>query len=173
MVRRVMTMKNFLQRFVQCLVILACAAAPALAQPFPALEFAGDLAASGKLSVERGAPIMLVFARPDCPYCMRAKKDHLMPLQASRDYGARVIIREIDATNERVVLRDFESKPATHRDFARGYQVRYVPTVIVVDAQGRLLADPIVGLTLPDFYSLYLEQAIDRARLQLRARTQP
>jgi hypothetical protein len=42
--------------------------------------------------------------------------------------------------------------------------------VVVVDAQGKPLADPIIGLTLPDFYNLYLEQAIDQGRLQLRTR---
>ncbi len=165
-------MKNFLQRFGFGLLILACTAGVAGAQSFPPLEFADDLAAIGKLSSQRGAPIMLVFTRPECPYCTRAKKDHLEPLRVSQNYGAKVIIREIEAANNRVVLRDFEGNPTTHGDFARKYDVRNVPTVVVVDAQGKPLADAIVGLTLPDFYNLYLEQAIDQARLQLRTRAQ-
>ena len=173
MVRRVMMMKSLLQRWVPGLAILACAAGVALAQAFAPLEIADDLAAAGRLSAQRGAPIMLVFTLPDCPYCARARKDHLEPLRASPVYGAKVIIREIEAGNQRGSLRDFEGKATTHGDFARRYEVRHVPTVVVVDAQGKPLADPIVGLTLPDFYSLYLEQAIDRARLQLRTRAAP
>ena len=42
--------------------------------------------------------------------------------------------------------------------------------MIVVNARGEPLADAIVGLNVPDFYNLYLEQAIDAARLRLRAR---
>ena len=111
---------------------------------------------------------MLVFTRPGCPYCARAKKDHLEPLAAGA--GATVVLREIESTNDLIPLRDFDGAATTHGDFARKYDVRTVPTVIVVDARGRPLADAIVGLNLPDFYNLYLEQALDAARLQLRAR---
>lgn len=153
-------------------LILAWGTACPAAQPYPPLEFADDLSALGKLAAQRGAPIMLVFTRPDCPFCIRAKKDHLEPLRVSQSYGAKVIIREIEAANNRIALRDFDGQPTTHGDFARRYEVRNVPTVVVVDAQGKLLSDPIIGLTTPDFYNLYLEQAIDVGRLQLRPRTQ-
>jgi thioredoxin-related protein len=113
---------------------------------------------------------MLVFTLRDCPYCARAKKDHLEPLSASAGYGAKVLMREIDSANELVSLRDFDGSPIPAREFFRKYEVRAVPTVIVVDAQGKPLADAIVGLNVPDFYNLYLEQAIDAARVQLRMR---
>ncbi len=153
------------------LVILTCAFGVTRAQqPHPPLEYAGDLAALGNLASVRGTPIMLVFTRPDCPYCARAKKDHLEPLRANPDYGAKVMLREIVTSNDVIALRDFDGTPTTHRDFARKHQVRMVPTVMVVDARGALLAEPIVGLNVPDFYNLYLEQAIDAARVQLSAR---
>jgi thioredoxin-related protein len=50
----------------------------------------------------------------------------------------------------------------THAEFARRYDVRTVPTVILVDGRGMALADPLVGLNDADFY-----QAIDAARLRL------
>ncbi len=165
-------MRAFVQRLGLGLLILACAVGAAGAQQRLPLEFADDLTAVGRLSAQRGAPIMLVFTRPECPYCARAKKDHLEPLRVSENYGAKVIIREIEAGNSSVALRDFEGNTTTHGDFARKYGVRNVPTVVVVDAQGKPLANPIIGLTLPDFYNLYLEQAIDQGRLQLRARAQ-
>ena len=129
-------MKNLLHRSGLWLLILACAAGATFAQQFPPLEFADDLAALGKLSNQRGAPIMLVFTQPDCPFCVRAKKEHLEPLRISQNYGAKVIMREIEAANNRIALRDFEGNLTTHGDFARKYEVRNVPTLVVVDAQG-------------------------------------
>ena len=166
-------MKNFLQRCGLGILILACTVGAARAQQrFPPLDFADDLAALGTLAVARGTPIMLVFTRPDCPFCMRAKKDHLEPLRVSENYGAKIIIREIAAGDHLTVLREFEGNLTTHGEFARKHEVRMVPTVMVVDAQGRPLAEPLIGLTSPDFYNLYLEQAIDAGRLRLRTRGQ-
>lgn len=164
-------MTDYLRQIGLALLILACTAGAAFAQAPPArLEYARDLAALGKQAAARGVPIMLVFTRPGCPYCARAKKDHLDPLGASPEYGAKVMLREIEATSDALPLRDFDGTLTTHRNFARNRKVRTVPTVIVVDARGKPLADPVVGLNGPDFYSLYLEQAIDAARVQMGAR---
>ena len=163
-------MKNCLRQFGLGLLILACVGCAALAQQSPQLEFADDLAALGKLSGARKTPIMLVFTQPDCSYCISAKKDHLERMRVSRNYGAKVIMREIEAGNDNLALRDFEGNPTTHGALARKYDVRSVPTVIVVDAHGKPLTNPVIGLTAPDFYDLYLEQAIDAGRVQLRHR---
>jgi thioredoxin-related protein len=153
------------------LLILACAIGAARVEAqAPPLRYADDFAALGKLAAANNSPIMLVFTRPGCPFCARAKKDHLEPLSTSPGYGAQVMLREIESTNDLIPLRDFDGTLTTHGDFARKYSVHTVPTVIVVDARGLPLADPLVGLNAPDFYNLYLEQAIDAARLQLRAR---
>ena len=161
-------MKSFLQRLVFGLLILACTAGGALAQPSQKLEYADDLAALGKLSAARHVPIMLVFTYPVCSYCMQAKAEHLEPMSASANYGPKVIMREIETENDGRKLRDFDGSPTTHGALTRKYDVRSVPTVIVVDAKGKPLTDPIVGLSSPDFYSLYLEQAVDMGRVQLR-----
>jgi thioredoxin-related protein len=165
--RRVVEMKRCLRRFGLGLLILACAAGAAGAQP---LEFADDLNALGRLSAERGVPIMLVFTRPDCPYSARAKQNHLEPLQSSAALGAQVIIREIETSNSQTTLRDFEGNTAAPAEIARRYDIRVVPTVLMVDSQGKPLADPVAGLPSADFYSLYLEHTIEEARLQLRMR---
>jgi len=163
-------MKNFLQRLGFGLVILACTACGALAQQSQKLEFADDLAALGKLAASRQVPIMLVFTYPICSYCMRAKAAHLEPMRVSPNYGSKVLMREIETENSSLALRDFDGNPTTHGDFTRKYDVRSVPTVIVVDPKGKMIADPIIGLADPDFYDLYLEQAIDAGRLRLRQR---
>jgi thioredoxin-related protein len=165
-------MKKFLQqilgRWILACTILACAFAATAAQQFPPIEIADDLVAIGKLSATRKAPIMLVFTRPECPFCARAKKEHLEALRVSQNYGAKIIMREIVAADAKTVLRDFDGNPTTHGEFARKYDIRSVPTVLVVDSHGKPLAEPIIGLTSTDFYNLYLEQAIDAGRMALR-----
>jgi thioredoxin-related protein len=162
--------KNILQLLGLLAAILACAGSPSFAQPFPPLDVADDFVAIGKLSAARKMPIMLVFTRTDCPYCARAKKEHLEPMHVSQSYGGKVIMREIITADARTLVRDFEGNPTTHDEFARRYDVRSVPTVLVVDAQGKPLAEPIIGLSSNDFYNLYLEQAIDAGRIALRQR---
>jgi thioredoxin-related protein len=167
-------MKNVLQQTLGkigvALVILTCAFAVNAAQQFPPIDIADDFVNIGKLSTQRKAPIMLVFTRPECPYCTRAKKEHLEALRVSQNYGAKIIMREIVAADATTVLRDFDGNTTTHGDFARKYEVTSVPTVLVVDGRGKPLAEPIIGLTSTDFYNLYLEQAIDAGRLALRHR---
>lgn len=164
-------MTNYYSQQFAVLLILACALGAARAQgQFPPLQYADDFAALGRAAAANRTPVMLVFTRPGCPFCARAKKDHLEPLAASPGYGATVVLREIEAPNDSIPLRDFDGAMTTHGEFARKYEVRTVPTVILVDSQGKPLTDAIVGLNLPEFYNLYLEQAIDAARLQLRAR---
>lgn len=146
--------------FTSC--ILACASATASAQ----LTLADDFSATAREARARRVPIMLVFTEESCPYCVRAKRDHLAPLQASRDFGHRVIVREIDVKQDRRMV-DFAGTETTPSALARRYAVRMVPTVIVVDATGRRLGDPIVGLIIQDFYQLYLERAVDLAHAQM------
>ena len=160
------------RRFGWLLLILTCSTGAACAQQQPApLQYADDFAALGRLAAANRLPIMLVFTRPGCPYCARAKHDHLEPLSASPGLGVKVVLREIEAPNELIPLRDFDGTMTTHAEFSRKYAVRAVPTVIVVDSRGKPLADALIGLNLPEFYNLYLEQAIDTARLKLRAPT--
>ncbi|MBX9812573.1 MAG: thioredoxin family protein [Burkholderiales bacterium] len=148
--------------------ILACAAAAAGAQTGNELRFAGDLAVVAKEARARRMPIMIAFTQADCKYCHAAKRDYLIPMQNSADLRDKVIIREVDVDSS-ATLRDFEGRTITQSEFSKRYQVKRVPTVIVVDDIGKPLASPIVGLMAADFYSLYLQQAIEEGLYSLRS----
>lgn len=148
-------------------LILACAGMASAAQPAPKLRFADDLAQTARTAKQRQAVVMLVFTEATCPYCMRAKRDYLEPMQAGRDYGGRVVMREVDVRRTDA-LRDFAGVATSQAAFAKRYSIRVVPTVIVVDYAGKPLAEPLAGLLTEDFYQLYLERAVDAGRLKLR-----
>jgi hypothetical protein len=70
---------------------------------------------------------------------------------------------EVDITSG-APLVDFAGHGTTQAAFARAAHVRLVPTIAFVGAGGKALAEPLIGLTLPDFYLAYLERRIDQAR---------
>lgn len=146
--------------------ILALPAPPALAQE--TLTPADDLAATAVEAGKRRVPVMIVFTEATCPYCTRAKRDYLVPMQSRGPFADKMIVREVDMASDRR-LRDFAGRVTTHGAYARSMQVRIVPTVLVVDTSGQPVAAPIVGLLAPDFYRLYLEHAVEAGLLKLRA----
>ena len=147
--------------------ILACAPATSGASTAGVLRPADDLAATARVARTSGVPILLVFTETGCPYCARARNDYLLPLQASVNYGGKVVIREVDVHGAGT-LRGFAGERITPAAFARRYQISKVPTVIVVDHDGKPLAQPVVGLLADDFYQSYLEHAIDAGHLKLK-----
>jgi thioredoxin-related protein len=146
--------------------ILAFIIAPAAAQE--QLAYADDLPAIAAEAAARRVPLMIVFTESSCPYCTRAKRDYLVPLQARGPFANKVIVREVDVSTDRR-LRGFDGVESTHREFGRIHQVRRVPTVVIMDPHGEPLAQAVVGLLSEDFYRLTLEQAIEEGLFKLRA----
>jgi hypothetical protein len=79
---------------------------------------------------------LLMFSLPGCGYCKVVRRNYLMPLLRDASPADRPVIREV------------------------------APTVIVVNAEGELLADPIVGGDNNGFYSAYLDRALEAAEKQ-------
>jgi len=151
---------------------LAPALAPAMARgagvPADRLPPATDLRADGRDSRSRRVPIVILFSLPGCPYCEIVRRSHLLPML--RDPKAPpVIVRQVDVDSDQAVV-GFDGKTTTHAAIARAYDVRAVPVVAFWDGDGRPLADPLKGMLLPDFYSAYLDSAIESARARLAGR---
>jgi thioredoxin-related protein len=131
------------------------------------LRIADDLQADAKLAREQGVPVLLAFMLTTCPYCTIARRDYLVPMQASEQWRGKVIMREVvlDSAN---TISDFAGESLTAREFAKRYGIRSVPTVIVFDGGGAQVTQPLVGVSASDFYGLYLEQAIEAGLLKMR-----
>ena len=141
-------------------------AAPArAAAPLP---FADDLARTAQTARERRIPVLLAFMQQTCPYCARARRQ-LEPLQASPEWSGKAIMLEVDVDST-APLRDFDGRTTTPRDFARRHDIRMVPTVIVFDGRGRPAGERIVGIGLEDYYSFYVEQALEAGAVKAKER---
>ena len=89
-------------------------------------------------------------------------------MNGSEKWRGKVVMVELELDGA-PALRDFSGNATTMRDFAKRYGVRSVPTVIVFDTNGEPATTPLVGLASPDFYGLYLEQAIEAGLARTRA----
>lgn len=149
-------------------MILACtlasSAATVYADPLP---LATDLAQAVRTAREQRIPILIAFTLKNCPYCATARRDHLEPMRASEKWRDKAIMLELQIDGPQP-LRDFAGGVTTARDFARRFEVRRVPTVIVFNDSGKPTATPLVGLSSGDFYSLYLEQAVESGLIDMR-----
>ena len=144
--------------------ILACGATFSAAQ----LPRGDDFAALGSEARARQAPILIAFVQKSCSYCTIAKRDYLVPMQLGAGLRGEVIMREVDI-DSRATLKGFDGKAVSPGAFSRHFRVKIVPTVVVVDDRGELLAPPLVGLISDDFYSTYLEQAVAAGQVRMRA----
>lgn len=116
--------------------------------------------------------LLVVLVGEDCPYCERVLENFLIPMSGNRDYKKKVVMRRL-VVSDNSPIRDFEGKPSTPEKLARQYGYRLVPTVLLLDTKGRLLAKPVVGLTTEDYYGMYLDEAIDTALGKIRGKTPP
>ncbi len=126
---------------------------------------AHDLAQDGRTSAQERKPILLFFDRQECPYCERALREYLVPM-SREGWKDRALFRQVDI-DRALPLIDFDGSAATHDKLAVRFGVALSPTVLVVDAHGRALAAPLVGLMTVDFYGAYLDNALEAAAKKL------
>jgi thioredoxin-related protein len=108
---------------------------------------------------------LLMFSLPGCGYCKVVRRNYLVPLLRDASPADRPVIREVQITS-RDSLTGFDGKSTTQSALATRYGVQIAPTVIVVNAEGELLADPIIGGDNNGFYSAYLDRALEAGAKQ-------
>lgn len=150
------------------LVILAWfAVSGAWAHPARGVPLVQDLAAEGKAAREKNQPVLVMFGTPNCPFCRQVLNEFLFPMSRNADYQAKVIMVQVEIGSSRKLV-DFSGQATTHGQFARRYQIKLAPTVVLFDASGRVLGEPLVGMITPDYYGAFLDRAIDEAVDKLR-----
>lgn len=151
--------------------ILACALVlPAVAATSHGdVPMAESLQADAKKAQSGKMAIMLLFASPYCPYCERVKVEYLGPMGNDPAYRDKVIIRQIEAGSDWALI-GFDGKKTTHGAFAASQKIVLVPTVKFYDPQGREVAKPIVGMSIPDFYYGYIQDAVEESLEKIRGK---
>lgn len=130
-----------------------------------------DFSSIGQQSERKRLPILLMFSAEYCAFCERLEEDFLKPMLRSGDYKDKVLIGKlrIDGYSK---VRDFNGDETSPADVAERYGITVTPTVVFIDDDGVELAPKRVGLTTPDFYGGYLDDAINQA-LNILRRNKP
>ena len=107
--------------------------------------------------------IVLMISQQNCGYCSRVKEDYLKPLMKSENHPPLRILH-LDRSDKVV---DFDGEKRSGSIIASKLGGRFTPTLLFVDGKGNQLHEPIVGLTTPEYYGYYLDEAIANARVRL------
>lgn len=150
---------NLLRRLLLSALLIA-SFAQAAETPLP---FAHNLPQLAAASAKQGLPLILLVSLTDCSYCEKLRREHLAPLSKT---GVPVWQIHLDTEGK---LIGFDGKLTTERQLAKDLKLRVAPTVYFFDTQGRQLTPPLVGTMLDDFYSAYLDEAIDTSRKKVTA----
>ena len=155
------------------LLILAASLLPSATSAIePARDLAADAAAvrpgeqTAGTTSKPGRPILLFVTQPGCPYCDRARRQYLRHMAKDPQYVSRVLMREVSIAAH---LKDFDGHRVSGQELATRYAIRLFPTIVLVDEAGRLIAPPLIGFTVPDFYAAYVEERIATAEKTLTA----
>jgi len=112
---------------------------------------------------QRHMPILVVFSAETCAYCVRLKREIIEPLTHHPKNGQQPLIREFDIDAGGKVT-DFDGERIRSRQFKRRYGIFATPTLVILDADGKLLSDPIVGYNSAQEYRELLQQSLLQAR---------
>jgi len=148
-------------------MIVTWACAPAVAaEGVPAAK---DLSRDGALAREMKGVVLVLFSADYCRYCKTVLHDYLEPMSRLSEYQGKVVMRKVEISSYET-MTDFKGNKTPQRHFAGDSGVRMVPTVAVFDGQGRMLGKPVVGLSIPDYYAQYLDDAIQLGLEKVRGK---
>jgi len=137
------------------------------ALPYVKVREPTDLQLVALEAQQRQLPVLIMFSRNGCPYCDVVREEFLKPMLRSGDYTERVILLEIHSDSY-TPLRDFTGQMISAEALAHRYRASFAPTVVFLDAQGKELAERLIGITTRDFYGGFLDEAIDQSLRRVR-----
>jgi len=107
-------------------------------------------------------PILVALFASWCEWCERVEQEFLRPMLISGDYRHTVIIRKLETDGHQPFI-GIDGQPEQPEQFARHYHAGLTPTLIFIDHHGNEIAARMVGLTTPEMYAGYIDQAIEQA----------
>jgi len=132
-------------------------------QASPSVEIVEDLRVLKQQVELLRQPVVLLMATEDCSYCNSIKDNYLLPMSVSDEFKSKVLIRQL-YVDDYSYLRNMQGEIVGGDQIGLQYRVDMVPTILFIDANGKELADRIVGVTNIDFFGSLLDQRIEQAR---------
>lgn len=131
------------------------------------LPRATDLKADGAAASAAKKPILLFFNLTGCHYCRGALREVIVPMYRDAGWRAAIEFRQITIDDGRQLV-DFDGRRIESIAFAQQRKGTFAPTVMMVDGDGKLLGEPVVGIANFDFYGAYVEEMVKKAIAAVR-----
>lgn len=129
---------------------------------------ATDLRQLAAQASDRRLPILLTFSAINCSYCELLEEDFLEPMLLGGEYTDKIIIRKL-ILDDGSTVDDLSGKRVFATQLSDRYRVFVTPTMLFLDADGRELAERMVGINTPELFGGYLDNCIETALLSIRA----
>jgi thiol:disulfide interchange protein len=126
------------------------------------LPLAVDLQKSAKTAQEHNIPVVIFYTATWCNYCKKLEENIIHPLLETTDIEDYAEFRQVVMDKAHWEMKDFKGNDIEMKTFAPTQKVKVAPTTLVYNSNGELIAEPILGLTLEEFYPGNLEKAINQ-----------
>lgn len=126
------------------------------------LPLAVDLQKTAKTAEKHNIPVVVFFTATWCNYCKKLEENIIHPLLERTDIENYAEFRQIVMDKAHWQMKDFAGNSIEMKTFAPSQKVKVAPTTYVYNSKGELIAEPILGLTLEEFYPGNLEKAINQ-----------
>jgi thiol:disulfide interchange protein len=127
------------------------------------LPLAVDLKKDAQTAQQHQVPIVLFFTATWCGYCKKLEENILNPLFERTDLESYGEFRQVVMDKSHWMMKDLNGQAIEMKTLGPALKIKVAPTTLFLNAQGQQIAEPIVGLTLEEFYPGNLEKSLNQA----------
>jgi len=126
------------------------------------LPLAVDLQKTGATAEKFNIPVVIFYTATWCNYCKKLEENILYPLIETTDIESYAEFRQVILDRPHWEMKDFSGKDIEMKTLGPSQKVMVAPTTLIYNSKGEQIAEPIIGLTLEEFYPGNLEKAINQ-----------
>ncbi len=154
-------MKIIYQSVLLSLSLFMLTAAPT-AKAGEILPLAVDLQKTANTAAKHNIPVVIFYTATWCNYCKKLEENILHPLLETTNIEDYAEFRQVVLDKAHWMMKDFDGTNLEMKTYGPKQGVKVAPTTLVYNSQGEIIAEPILGLTLEEFYPGNLEKAINQ-----------
>lgn len=126
------------------------------------LPLAVDLEKTAHTAAKFNIPVVIFYTATWCNYCKKLEENIIHPLLQTTDIESYAEFRQVIMDKSHWMMKDFAGNDIEMKTYAPTQKVKVAPTTLVYNSKGELIAEPILGLTLEEFYPGNLEKVINQ-----------
>ena len=127
------------------------------------LPLAVDLQKTAATAEKHQVPIVIFVTATWCNYCKKLEENILEPLFVTTDLEENGAFRQQQLDKAHWMMKDFVGNDIEMKTYGPKLGVKVAPTTLFFNSKGEQIADPIIGLTLEEFYPGNLEKSLNQA----------